>query len=143
VEIVRANITLKRMMSNGSPQHILNEYVSLLQVSRRGAAVLVHCLHRALQVDKAAADQQARCLVVQVSAYCGVWFLCQGAGQARGNRVLSYCSTVLRVFILLLMQFHVTTYMDNSIPGVNSATQRSGRPIKSISQVGRRKEVSL
>lgn len=57
--------------------------------------------------------------------------------------MLSYCSTVLRVFMLLLMQFHVTTYMDNSIPGVNSATQRSGRPIKSISQVGRRKEVSL
>lgn len=57
--------------------------------------------------------------------------------------MLSYCSTVLRMFILLLMQFHVTTYMDNSIPGVNSATQRSGRPIKSISQVGRRKEVSL
>lgn len=74
VEIVRANITLKRMMSNGSPQHILNEYVSLLQVSRRGAAVLVHCLHCAPQVDKAAADQQARCLVVQAFAYCGVWF---------------------------------------------------------------------
>jgi hypothetical protein len=29
------------MMSNGSPQHILNEYVSLLQVSRRGRAVHV------------------------------------------------------------------------------------------------------
>lgn len=61
VEIIRANITLKRMMANGSPQHILNEYVSLLQ-------------------------------------------------------------------------FHVVTYMDNTIPGVNPATQRSGRPIKSISQ---------
>jgi DNA-directed RNA polymerase II subunit RPB1 len=32
VEIIRANITLRRMISNGSPQHILNEYVSLLQV---------------------------------------------------------------------------------------------------------------
>lgn len=32
-------------------------------------------------------------------------------------------------------QFHVVTYMDNTIPGVNPATQRSGRPIKSISQV--------
>ena len=32
VEIIRANITLKRMITNGSPQHILNEYVSLLQV---------------------------------------------------------------------------------------------------------------
>lgn len=32
VEIIRANIQLKRMITNGSPQHILNEYVSLLQV---------------------------------------------------------------------------------------------------------------
>ena len=36
VEIIRANITLNRMQTNGSPQHILNEYVSLLQVSRQG-----------------------------------------------------------------------------------------------------------
>lgn len=35
VEIIRANITLKRMIANGSPQHILNEYVSLLQVRKR------------------------------------------------------------------------------------------------------------
>lgn len=34
-----------------------------------------------------------------------------------------------------VLQFHVVTYMDNTIPGVNPATQRSGRPIKSISQV--------
>jgi DNA-directed RNA polymerase II subunit RPB1 len=64
VEIVRANNTLKRMIANGSPQHIINEYVQLLQ-------------------------------------------------------------------------FHVTTYMDNTLPGMNPATQKSGRPIKSISQVGR------
>eukprot|EP00879_Flechtneria_rotunda_P007746 GHRR01008119.1.p1 GENE.GHRR01008119.1~~GHRR01008119.1.p1 ORF type:complete len:397 (+),score=88.62 GHRR01008119.1:514-1704(+) len=61
VEIIRANNQLKRMIANGSPQHIINEYVQLLQ-------------------------------------------------------------------------FHVTTYMDNTIPGMNPATQRSGRPIKSISQ---------
>ncbi|WIA28234.1 hypothetical protein OEZ86_010790 [Tetradesmus obliquus] len=61
VEIVRANNTLKRMVANGSPQHIINEYVALLQ-------------------------------------------------------------------------FHVTTYMDNTLPGMNPATQKSGRPIKSISQ---------
>ncbi|KAF8072459.1 NRPB1 [Scenedesmus sp. PABB004] len=61
VEIVRANNTLKRMVANGSPQHIITEYVALLQ-------------------------------------------------------------------------FHVTTYMDNTLPGMNPATQRSGRPIKSISQ---------
>jgi hypothetical protein len=63
VEIVRANNTLKRMVANGSPQHIINEYVALVQ-------------------------------------------------------------------------FHVTTYMDNTLPGMNPATQKSGRPIKSISQVG-------
>jgi DNA-directed RNA polymerase II subunit RPB1 len=62
VEIVRANNTLKRMAANGSPQHIINEYVALVQ-------------------------------------------------------------------------FHVTTYMDNTLPGMNPATQKSGRPIKSISQV--------
>lgn len=33
------------------------------------------------------------------------------------------------------LQFHVTTYMDNTLPGMNPSTQRSGRPIKSISQV--------
>lgn len=33
VEIIRANVALRRMITNGSPQHILNEYVSLLQVS--------------------------------------------------------------------------------------------------------------
>jgi hypothetical protein len=37
--------------------------------------------------------------------------------------------------IIATVQFHVVTYMDNTIPGVNPATQRSGRPIKSISQV--------
>jgi DNA-directed RNA polymerase II subunit RPB1 len=62
VEIVRANTTLRRMIANGSPQHIVQEYVALLQ-------------------------------------------------------------------------YHITTYMDNTLPGVNPATQRSGRPIKSISQV--------
>lgn len=40
VEIIRANITLKRMMANGSPQHILNEYVSLLQVRGHGHELL-------------------------------------------------------------------------------------------------------
>lgn len=35
VEIIRANAGLKRMVANGSPQHILNEYVQLLQVGRR------------------------------------------------------------------------------------------------------------
>eukprot|EP00897_Mesotaenium_endlicherianum_P002261 jgi/Mesen1/2062/ME000150S01157 len=31
-----------------------------------------------------------------------------------------------------LLQFHVATYMDNDLPGQPRATQRSGRPIKSI-----------
>ncbi|PPD67852.1 hypothetical protein GOBAR_DD35276 [Gossypium barbadense] len=31
-----------------------------------------------------------------------------------------------------LLQFHVATYFDNELPGLPRATQRSGRPIKSI-----------
>ncbi|KAL8629439.1 hypothetical protein Q9189_004830 [Teloschistes chrysophthalmus] len=31
-----------------------------------------------------------------------------------------------------LLQFHVATYMDNNIPGLGQALQKSGRPIKSI-----------
>ena len=33
-----------------------------------------------------------------------------------------------------LLQFHITTYIDNTVPGQPVAQQRSGRPIKSISQ---------
>ncbi|KAF5837019.1 DNA-dependent RNA polymerase II largest subunit [Dunaliella salina] len=33
-----------------------------------------------------------------------------------------------------LVQYHITTYMDNTIPGVPPSMQKSGRPIKSISQ---------
>ena len=33
-----------------------------------------------------------------------------------------------------LLQFHVTTFMDNTKPGIPVAQQRGGRPIKSISQ---------
>lgn len=33
-----------------------------------------------------------------------------------------------------LLQFHITTYIDNTMPGLPVAQQRSGRPIKSISQ---------
>lgn len=33
-----------------------------------------------------------------------------------------------------LVQYHLTTYMDNTIPGVPVSMQKSGRPIKSISQ---------
>lgn len=35
-----------------------------------------------------------------------------------------------------LLQYHITTYFDNTIPGQPPAQQKSGRPIKSISQVG-------
>ncbi|KAM1810132.1 hypothetical protein ACFX12_026931 [Malus domestica] len=31
-----------------------------------------------------------------------------------------------------MLQFHITTYFDNELPGLPRATQRSGRPIKSI-----------
>ena len=34
----------------------------------------------------------------------------------------------------LLLQMHIVGMMDNSLPGLPQATQRSGRPIKSISQ---------
>jgi DNA-directed RNA polymerase II subunit RPB1 len=40
---------------------------------------------------------------------------------------------IVREFTALL-QFHVTTYLDNTKPGHPVAQQRSGRPIKSISQ---------
>ena len=40
---------------------------------------------------------------------------------------------IVREFAALL-QFHVTTYLDNTKPGHPVAQQRSGRPIKSISQ---------
>jgi DNA-directed RNA polymerase II subunit RPB1 len=40
---------------------------------------------------------------------------------------------IVREFVALL-QFHVTTYLDNTKPGHPVAQQRSGRPIKSISQ---------
>ncbi|KAL2896712.1 DNA-directed RNA polymerase II subunit 1 [Bienertia sinuspersici] len=32
----------------------------------------------------------------------------------------------------MLLQFHIATYFDNELPGLPRATQRSGRPIKSI-----------
>lgn len=40
---------------------------------------------------------------------------------------------IIREFSQLL-QFHITTYFDNTVPGQPVAAQRSGRPIKSISQ---------
>lgn len=40
---------------------------------------------------------------------------------------------IIREFTALL-QFHVTTYFDNTRPGMPVANQRGGRPIKSISQ---------
>ena len=33
-----------------------------------------------------------------------------------------------------LLQFHITSYIDNTLPGQPPAMQKSGRPIKSISQ---------
>jgi len=35
---------------------------------------------------------------------------------------------------LTLLQFHVATYFNNELPGMQQATQRSGRPLKSICQ---------
>ena len=39
-----------------------------------------------------------------------------------------------------LLQFHINTYIDNEIPGQPQATQRTGRPIKSIGQRIKTKE---
>ncbi|KAG1671615.1 hypothetical protein FOA52_006846 [Chlamydomonas sp. UWO 241] len=39
-----------------------------------------------------------------------------------------------------LLQYHITTYMDNTLPGQPPAMQKSGRPIKSISQRLKSKE---
>lgn len=38
------------------------------------------------------------------------------------------------------LQYHINTYMDNELPGTSQATQRTGRPIKSICQRIRTKE---
>ena len=51
---------------------------------------------------------------------------------------------ILKEFAALL-QFHITTYIDNTVPGQPVATQRGGRPIKSVSQrlkVGERNRLS-
>jgi DNA-directed RNA polymerase II subunit RPB1 len=40
-----------------------------------------------------------------------------------------------------LLQYHLTTYFDNTVPGQPPATQKSGRPIKSISQRLKGKQV--
>ena len=33
-----------------------------------------------------------------------------------------------------MVQYHIITYMDNTLPGIPPSMQKSGRPIKSISQ---------
>jgi DNA-directed RNA polymerase II subunit RPB1 len=44
------------------------------------------------------------------------------------------------VAIYDLLQFHVSTYIDNGIPGIPQATQRTGRPLKAICQRLKSKE---
>uniref|UniRef100_A0A6C0F607 DNA-directed RNA polymerase II subunit RPB1 n=1 Tax=viral metagenome TaxID=1070528 RepID=A0A6C0F607_9ZZZZ len=39
-----------------------------------------------------------------------------------------------------LLQYHITTYIDNNVTGIAPATQRTGRPIKSITQRLKSKE---
>jgi len=41
---------------------------------------------------------------------------------------------------LQLLQYHINTYIDNELPGQPQSTQRTGRPIKSVSQRIRTKE---
>lgn len=150
VEIIRANLALRRMITNGSPQHILNEYVSLLQVSP-GWCSRTQALAAALSVGWPAAGLYT-CRSFSRLALGGLFYTADRAsqdcavsplirtrcvrtgsrrglcgGMCVGNTPLPACCC--------RVQFHVVTYMDNTIPGVNPATQRSGRPIKSISQV--------
>lgn len=42
--------------------------------------------------------------------------------------------------LLELLQYHITTYIDNNTSGISPATQRTGRPIKSITQRLKSKE---
>lgn len=44
---------------------------------------------------------------------------------------------------IFLLQFHVATYMNNDLPGMPRAAQKSGRPLKSISQRLKGKEGRL
>lgn len=46
---------------------------------------------------------------------------------------------VLQEYVNML-QYHINTYIDNEIPGIPQATQRTGRPIKSICQRIKTKE---
>ena len=39
-----------------------------------------------------------------------------------------------------MLQYHCVTVMDNTIPGIPRATQKSGRPLKSISERLKAKE---
>ncbi|KAJ7526580.1 hypothetical protein O6H91_16G013300 [Diphasiastrum complanatum] len=47
------------------------------------------------------------------------------------QEITGAASHILNEFVQLL-QFHIATYFDNDLPGQPRATQRSGRPIKSI-----------
>ena len=39
-----------------------------------------------------------------------------------------------------MLQYHVSTFIDNQIPGIPAAAQRSGRPLKSIRERLKSKE---
>jgi DNA-directed RNA polymerase beta' subunit len=56
------------------------------------------------------------------------------------NNLLLTCSDNESFDLKTLLQYHINTYMDNELPGMQQATQRTGRPIKSICQRIRTKE---
>ena len=43
-------------------------------------------------------------------------------------------------WITMLLQFHLSTFIDNKIPGINQAKQRNGRPLRSLTERLKQKE---
>jgi len=58
----------------------------------------------------------------------------------KNNNLLRTCHENESFELKSLLQYHINTYIDNELPGIQQATQRTGRPIKSICQRIRTKE---
>ena len=56
------------------------------------------------------------------------------------NLQISVCSPDTRDELCNQLQYHITTYLDNELPGIQQSTQRTGRPTKSLCQRIRTKE---
>lgn len=107
-EIVKANNRLRKQEESGAPQHIIAEFALLLQV--RGGRACASTF-----------TQRRVC-----GGYDGHPSSCAPQDKAH-SLLLAAPSTPAA-------QMHITGYIDNSLPGLPQAKQRSGRPIKSICQ---------